>query len=104
MANQEYPHARSVFAVLKESLQFSLIVCGDLCQRHLQTNKKLFSSVEISFSNYWPKIENYSNRVNIERSAMCYISIDSTRQALQTNVKLFSNFGIIFRISYNFFK
>ena len=28
--------------------------------------------------------------------------MDSTRQALQTKGKLFSNFGIIFRISYAF--
>ena len=34
---------------------------------------------------------------------MCYISMDSSRQALQTYGKLFfSNFGIIFRINYNF--
>ena len=29
--------------------------------------------------------------------------MDLSRQALQTNGKLFSNFGIIFRISYIFF-
>ena len=51
-----------------------------------------------------PKTEKYSNGVNIDQSAMCYISMDLTQQALQTNGKLFSNFGIIFRISYTFFK
>ena len=30
--------------------------------------------------------------------------MDSSQRALQTNEKLFSNFEIIFRISYNFFK
>ena len=29
--------------------------------------------------------------------------MDLTQQALQTNGKLFSNIGIIFRISYNFY-
>ena len=61
-----------------------------------------FFQISILFSNYWPKTEKYSNRVNIDRSAMCYISMDLTRQPLQTNGELFSNFGIIFRISYNF--
>ena len=38
--------------------------------------------------------------MNIDQSAMCYIiSMDSSRQALQTNEKLLSNFGIIFQIS-----
>ena len=34
--------------------------------------------------------------------AMCYTSMDLTRQALETDGKLFSNFGIIFRINHNF--
>ena len=42
--------------------------------------------------------------MNIDQKEMYYISMDLTRQALQTNVKLFSNFGIIFQISYNFLK
>ena len=41
------------------------------------------------FSNYWPKTEKYSNRVNIDRSAMYYISMDLTQQALQTNGMFF---------------
>ena len=34
--------------------------------------------------------------MNIDQSAICCKSIDSFRQALQTNEKLFSNFGISF--------
>ena len=45
-----------------------------------------------------------SKGVNIDQSAMCYISMDLSQQALQTNGKRFSNFGIIFWINYNFFK
>ena len=41
-----------------------------------------FFQISISFSNYWPKTEKYSNRVNADQSAMYYISMDSTRQAL----------------------
>ena len=33
--------------------------------------------------------------VNIDQSAICYISIDSSQRAQQTNEKFFSNFGII---------
>ena len=40
--------------------------------------------------------------MNIDQIAMCYMSVDSTRQALQTNGKLFSDFGIVFQISNNF--
>ena len=40
--------------------------------------------------------------MNIDQSELYYISMDLTQQALQTNVKLFSNFRIIFRISYKF--
>ena len=75
----------------------------DSSRQALQTIGKLFQ-ISIPFSNYWPKTEKYSNRVNIDKCAMYYISMDLTRLALQTNGKLFSNFGIIFRISYNFFK
>ena len=51
-----------------------------------------FFQVSILFSNYWPKTKKYSNRVNIDRSAMYYISMDLTRQALQTNGKPFFKF------------
>ena len=34
---------------------------------------------------------------------MCFTSLDSVRRALQTNEKLFPNFGIIFRIDFFFF-
>ena len=40
--------------------------------------------------------------MNIDQIAMCYISIYLSERALETNGKLFSNFGIIFRIRYNF--
>ena len=33
--------------------------------------------------------------MNIDHSAMCYISIDLSRQALQTYGKLFSNFKLV---------
>ena len=56
----------------------------DSSQRALQTNWP--------FSSHWPKTKKYSNRVNIDQSAMYYMSMDLTRQALQTNGKLFSNF------------
>ena len=65
---------------------------------------KFFFSNFNFFSNYWPKSKKYSNSVNIDQIAMCYISMDLTRQTLQNNGKLVSNFGIIFRISYNFSK
>ena len=51
-----------------------------------------FFKISNSFSNYWPKTGKYSNCVNIDQIAMCYISMDSSRQALQPSVKLFSNF------------
>ena len=40
----------------------------------------------------------YSNElrgVNIDQSAMCYISMDLSWQALQTNAKLFFKFRIL---------
>ena len=40
----------------------------------------------------------------IDQSEMYYVLMDLTQQAVQTNKTLFSNFGIIFRINYNFFK
>ena len=36
--------------------------------------------------------------MNIDQSAMCYMSMDSSLQALQANGKLFSNFEFVFRI------
>ena len=43
--------------------------------------------------------------MNIDQTVMCYISMELTRQALQTNGKLSSNFGLVFRINYiQFFK
>ena len=37
--------------------------------------------------------------MNIDQSAMCYISMDLTRQALQTNRKLFLISGSFFELS-----
>ena len=62
----------------------------DSPQQALQTNGELFQ-ISISFSNYWPKNEKYSNRVNIDRSAIFYISMDLPLQALQSNGKFLSN-------------
>ena len=43
----------------------------------------------------------YEKRVvSIDQSAVCYISMDLSRRALQTNGKRFSNFKIIYRINY----
>ena len=42
------------------------------------------------------KKSNKLRGVNMYQTAMCYISIDSSRHALQNNGKPFSNFGIIF--------
>ena len=62
-----------------------------------------FFQILISFSNYLPITEKYLNHVNIDQSEMYYISMDLTRQALQTNGKrFFLNFWKKFRISYNF--
>ena len=57
------------------------------------------------FLNYFPNTEKCSDKyqgVNIDQSAMCYMSMDSSQEALQTDGKLFSNFKIIFQIEYNF--
>ena len=69
---------------------------------------------QISLRNFGQKqkilAENQKNihensEANIDQSAMCYISMDSFQRALRSNGKLFfSNLGVIFRISYNFFK
>ena len=40
--------------------------------------------------------------MNIDQIAMRYISMDLSRQALQTYGKFFSNFGVMFRINYHF--
>ena len=36
--------------------------------------------------------------MNIDQSAMCYASIDSFRQALQTNGNLLLNFKFVFKL------
>ena len=62
-----------------------------------QTNGKLFTNFNFVFE-LLTETEKYSNCVNMDQSAMCYISMDLTRQALQTNGKLF------FQISQSFFE
>ena len=58
----------------------------DLSQQGLKTNGKLFFQISNSFSNYWPKTEKHSkSRCEYYQSAICYISMDLSRQALQTN-------------------
>ena len=81
----------------------------DSCQRALQTNEKLFWNSKLVFvicaKNRkifkWIEKREYWSKWNVPIS---YVSMDLTRQDLQTNVKLFSNFWIIYWISYNFFK
>ena len=73
---------------------------------------ELYKAME-SFFKFWlifqiigrkPKnIQTNSEGVNIDQISIFYISVDSSRQALQTNGKL-SNFVIIFRINYNLLK
>ena len=36
--------------------------------------------------------------MNINQIAMCYISMESSQRALQTNENLFSNFKLVFKI------
>ena len=50
-------------------------------------NGKLFFQISNSFPNYWPKTLQYSNEKrirNIDQSAMCYLSMDSSPQARST--------------------
>ena len=57
---------------------------------------KAFFKFQFCFQIIGRKAIKYSNHVNIDRSAMRYISMDLTRQALHTIGKVFfSNFGII---------
>ena len=70
----------------------------DFSRQALQTNGKLFSN---SFSNHWPKKQKIVKgiaSVDIDQSAMCYISIYWSRQALQNYVIFFSNFEIGFKL------
>ena len=77
----------------------------DSSQRALQTNGKLFFKFSINFRISGQKPIFFFKRIvgnNIDQSAMCYKSMVSSLQALQTDVKLFSNPGFIFQISYTF--
>ena len=71
----------------------------DSSQRFLQTNEKLFSNFEFVFE-LMAKTEKIFKRIarreSIKVHAMCYISMDLPRQALQTNGKLFFKFLIRF--------
>ena len=74
----------------------------DLSRRAIQTND--FFQTSYLFSNYWLKTEKYSNEyrvVNIDPSAMCYIPMNSSQRALQTNAKLFINFEFAFELLAN---
>ena len=65
----------------------------DSSQQALQINGKHFSNFEFVFD-FWPKII-FSKRergMNIDQSAMCYISMDSSQRDLQTNRKIFFKF------------
>ena len=79
----------------------------DSSQRALQLEKVFFFKFELVFK-FLKKTKNFQKNiakgVNIDQSEMYYISMDLTRQALQTYLKLFSNFGIIFRNNLQFFK
>ena len=58
--------------------------------------KSLF---QISLRNFGRKPKNIQkNGVNIDQIAMCYISMDLSQRAQQTNGKLFSNFKLVFGI------
>ena len=80
----------------------------DSYQQALQTNEKLFFKFKISFRNLGRNPNNFAEnqkilkqiewRGNIDQIEMRYISMDLIRQALLTDVKVFSNFGIIFRL------
>ena len=70
-----------------------------ICLNELYKLMKRFFQISNSLSKFRPKTEKYSNEyrgVNIDQIAMCYISMDLSRQALQTNGKFFSNFGFIY--------
>ena len=89
----------------------------DLSRQALQTIKKLFSKFKFVFelmaenrffSNFKfvfeifaknsEKDSNEYRGVNIDEIAICYISMDSSRQSLQTNEKLFSSFEFVFEL------
>ena len=80
-----------------------LYISRDFSQRAVQSDGNLLSNFN-SFSNYWPKTKKYSNRVNINWSAMYFISMDLTLQALQTNRIFFFKFQNHFLNELNCFK
>ena len=52
---------------------------------------RIFDQKQKKFSKEW-------RVVNIDLIALCYMSMDSCEQALQTNEKLFSYFKLVFKI------
>ena len=54
-----------------------------------------FFKISISFSNYWPIIKKYSNRVNIDRSAMYHyqwISLDKLYKLMENFFQILESF------------
>ena len=79
-------------------------ICLDKLYKLMES---FFFQISNSFSNYWLKTEKYSREyrgVNIDQIPICYISIDSSQQALQKFFIKSFFIGIIFRMSYTFFK
>ena len=72
-----------------------------ICLNELYKLLKSFFKFQISFLNFGQKTKNIQkNRevaMCIDQIAMCYISMDLSQQALQTNGKLFSNFKLVFK-------
>ena len=65
-----------------------------------------FFNFKFVFDFFWPKTEKISKEyrvVNIDQSAMCYIPMDSSRHAVQTNGKTFLKFRNYFLNYLQFF-
>ena len=87
-----------------QSFFFNQCICLD----------KLYKLMESFFSKFWIRFLVFDWKLKnirtireawilIKVHCVIPISMDTSRRAL-TNGKLFSNFGILFRINYNFFK
>ena len=70
--------------------------------------ERFFFKFQICFRIICLKPKNIQTSLNEacidQKCNVLYILMDSSRQALQTNGKLFSNFGVFFPINYLFFK
>ena len=62
------------------------------------TNLGIFFNLKRVFKILAENRKIFKRIAKIDQHAMCYISIDSSRQALQTYEKLFSKFEFHFRI------